>query len=353
MNDKQNIRIVDIAKMADVSVGTVDRILHNRGRVSDEKRIRVENVLKEIDYKPNMVARFLASRKAFLFVVIIPAYQKGEYWELVSAGVEKAKDELKDFNVSIDYIYFNQFDSESFSKAVEQLKEVDYAGAIIAGLHKDEVIQFSLELDERELPYVFIDSNIPNCNNLSYFGTDSCMSGAIAAKLMLTKLSLQDNIIIIRENYKQDIFSTQTENREKGFLNYLTEQKFEGRILYVSLDQQNKETCITQFENLLHEDKKIGAITFNSRIYETVELIDQMNGDKSQICLVGYDSIERNAQALFNGKIEYLISQRSVQQGYESVKSLSNNLIFNILPSDTHYMPIDILIKENITFYRN
>lgn len=65
MNDKQNIRIVDIAKMANVSVGTVDRILHNRGRVSEEKRIRVENVLKEIDYKPNMVARFWHLAKPF------------------------------------------------------------------------------------------------------------------------------------------------------------------------------------------------------------------------------------------------------------------------------------------------
>lgn len=33
-----NIRIVDIAKMAGVSVGTVDRVIHNRGRVSEEKQ---------------------------------------------------------------------------------------------------------------------------------------------------------------------------------------------------------------------------------------------------------------------------------------------------------------------------
>ena len=33
-----NIRIVDIAKMAGVSVGTVDRVIHNRGRVSEENR---------------------------------------------------------------------------------------------------------------------------------------------------------------------------------------------------------------------------------------------------------------------------------------------------------------------------
>ena len=37
-----NIRIVDIAKMAGVSVGTVDRVIHNRGRVSEENRKKVQ-----------------------------------------------------------------------------------------------------------------------------------------------------------------------------------------------------------------------------------------------------------------------------------------------------------------------
>lgn len=36
MEEPKNIRIVDIARMAGVSIGTVDRVLHNRGRVSDE-----------------------------------------------------------------------------------------------------------------------------------------------------------------------------------------------------------------------------------------------------------------------------------------------------------------------------
>ena len=51
---KRKIRIKDIAQMAGVSVGTVDRILHNRGNVSESARIAVETVLKKVDYKPNI-----------------------------------------------------------------------------------------------------------------------------------------------------------------------------------------------------------------------------------------------------------------------------------------------------------
>ena len=54
-------RIKDIAKMAGVSEGTVDRVLHNRGEVSEKSKEAVLKVLEEIQYSPNLLARSLAS----------------------------------------------------------------------------------------------------------------------------------------------------------------------------------------------------------------------------------------------------------------------------------------------------
>ena len=66
--DKQTarIRIKDIAQMAEVSVGTVDRVLHGRTGVSEASRKKVENILKQLDYQPNMYlpACCLCMRKA-------------------------------------------------------------------------------------------------------------------------------------------------------------------------------------------------------------------------------------------------------------------------------------------------
>lgn len=58
MNPK-NIRVKDIARLAGVSKGTVDRALHKRGRASQESYQKVMKVLQEIDYKPNLIARTL------------------------------------------------------------------------------------------------------------------------------------------------------------------------------------------------------------------------------------------------------------------------------------------------------
>jgi LacI family transcriptional regulator len=67
-----NIRIKDIAKLAGVSVGTVDRVLHNRGRVSDDALKKVTAVMNQIDYKPNLIARTLGSNKNYRIVAIDP-----------------------------------------------------------------------------------------------------------------------------------------------------------------------------------------------------------------------------------------------------------------------------------------
>ena len=57
---QENIRIKDIAERAGVSVGTVDRVLHNRPNVSKVALEKVNKALEEMDYKPNVYASALA-----------------------------------------------------------------------------------------------------------------------------------------------------------------------------------------------------------------------------------------------------------------------------------------------------
>ncbi len=50
----------DIAEKAGVSIGTVDRIMHNRGRFSPETAEKVRRIMEELDYRPNLMARHLS-----------------------------------------------------------------------------------------------------------------------------------------------------------------------------------------------------------------------------------------------------------------------------------------------------
>ena len=72
----EKIRIKDIAERAGVSVGTVDRVLHNRPNVSTKARQKVEEAFREGNYKPNAYASALAYNKSYAFYVLLPQHNQ-------------------------------------------------------------------------------------------------------------------------------------------------------------------------------------------------------------------------------------------------------------------------------------
>ena len=112
--EDQNYTIKDIARMAGVSAGTVDRVLHNRGDVSPKSKAKVQKVLDEIHYQPNVFAIGLAAKKKYSFVCLIPYYIEHDYWHSVVGGIERARQELRPFNVSVDYLCYHHGDEASY-----------------------------------------------------------------------------------------------------------------------------------------------------------------------------------------------------------------------------------------------
>ena len=100
MNTK-NIRIKDIAQLAGVSVGTVDRVLHNRGRVSDDALKKVLSVLDQIDYKPNLIARTLGANKTYRIAALVPNPDQDPYWASSKSGISQAEAEWLRYSGSV------------------------------------------------------------------------------------------------------------------------------------------------------------------------------------------------------------------------------------------------------------
>ena len=64
----------DVAKASGLTVGTVSRVLNNRGYISDKTREKVYQVMKELNYQPNEMARSLSKQKNNTIGIILPQY---------------------------------------------------------------------------------------------------------------------------------------------------------------------------------------------------------------------------------------------------------------------------------------
>ena len=127
MNTPERIRIKDIAKMADVSVGTVDRVIHGRSGVSEASRKRVEEILEKLNYQPNMYASALASNKKYAFACLLPQHEAGEYWTEVESGIHEALTTYSDFNITVKLRYYDPYDYRSFAREARSIVEKVWA----------------------------------------------------------------------------------------------------------------------------------------------------------------------------------------------------------------------------------
>ncbi|MDR2824815.1 MAG: LacI family DNA-binding transcriptional regulator [Prevotellaceae bacterium] len=347
------LRIIDIARLAGVSAGTVDRVIHRRGRVADEKREKIEQIMKDVHYEPNMVARFLAHHKKYAVAVLAPTFQQGDYWQLVCKGIDSAAEDLKNFNVLVKFFHFNQYDRESFIEATNQLKVQHFDGVIVATLFGELVVELSNYLKINEIPFIYIDSAIPHQNDLAYFGGDSYQDGLIAAKLLLKEIGLQADLFFAHIRFKHSEISMQMKTREQGVLDGLAQQNFCGNITHLEINTDNYADNIEKLNVILNKNEDlIGGIVLNSRIYELIKVLNNFEvAQRSRFVLLGHEAIEENIVALKNGKIVYLLSQRPELQGYDALKAMGNYILFNQTPAKENFMPIDILIRENVGYY--
>ena len=101
--------MTEIAKKSGVSIGTVDRVLHNRGKVSEKTKLAVEAVIEKYGYTPNPLARTLKKNKPFVIGVLMPPPGSGSgYWQMIFKGMKEAESELSAFGIKLEFEYFQR-----------------------------------------------------------------------------------------------------------------------------------------------------------------------------------------------------------------------------------------------------
>lgn len=349
----ERVRIKDIAKMADVSVGTVDRVIHGRSGVSESSRKRVEEILKQLDYQPNMYASALASNKKYAFACLLPLHEKGEYWTDVETGIHNAVETYSDFNVAVHLSYYDPYDYHSFAEASGQILALEPDGVMFAPTVPQYTKPFTDELTQHNIPYIYIDSNIKEEPALSFYEQNSHQSGYFAAR-MLMLLAGEDaqEIVIFRKINEGIVGSNQQERREIGFREYMQEHHPACRIWELDLHAKRDSEDTLMLDEFFQEHPTVkNGITFNSKAYIIGEYL--LKKQKKDFNLMGYDLLQRNVDCLKQGSIFFLIAQQPTLQGFDGIKALCEYLILKKEITRENFMPIDLLTKENIEFYYN
>ena len=343
--------VKEIARLANVSIGTVDRVIHNRKGVSDATRQKINKIIEEINYQPNKMASLLASKKIVNIAVAIPRVSnETDYWTFPLNGIEQAGEEVKQFGITIQYFFYDLDSHESFNKAAEELLNCNPQGILLAPSFIDESTALVKRINELNIPFVFINSDLPKQPSLSYIGPELYQSGRLAAQLTSLSIAEEDEIMII--NISADLENDHhLIRKEQGFRSYFNDQQPGNPITTLNIYNTHIESVEKSVLEALQQKPNVKAFfVTNSRVNIVAKILKKHN--KTHL-LVGYDFLKSNINYLKDGQINFLICQRPKEQGYLAIMALYKYL-FNISePEKAIYMPIDIITKENYQFYNS
>lgn len=173
-----------IAEIAGVSRGTVDRALHNKGRIDPEVANKIKKIAYELNYKPNVAAKGLNNKKDSVNISVILHISKLNYFfQDIMCGLEQGIEEVKDYGITVKIYYCNDFDAHQQLEIIDRCVDEKTDGIIIVPINHDCIKNRINELTTAGLPIVFLTNILDGTDYLSYVGCDYNLSGEIAAGL--------------------------------------------------------------------------------------------------------------------------------------------------------------------------
>jgi LacI family transcriptional regulator len=344
-------RIKDIARMTGVSIGTVDRVIHDRGEVAEKTRLKVQRILKETSYSPNVMAQALKSKKRFHLVSFLPApSENNSFWKKHPLGMIRAIEELDPFPVTFSHITFDIQSEDDFQKKAGIVLDLKPDGVLLAPIFKSESISFCSRLQNEKVPFVFIDGYIENTDFLAYVGENIFQSGKVAGQLidMITP-EISDILVVTIARNIQNVHHLTI--RSEGFLSYFKKSgKNKGKKIIVNIPEPTSNDVERVIAKAFLENPGIGSIFITGSRSYLIALYLEKKGLKS-INLIGYDLLDSNVKFLKSGTTSFLIGQRPEEQTYKGIKKIFEYLSMHKIPDKIEYLPVDIVTSENVDFF--
>jgi len=342
--------IRDIARMARVSIGTVDRVLHDRGRVSAKTGARVRQIVEELDYRPNIYARNLSLARTYTFGVLMPKLsQDSNYWRLPARGILRAADELQPYRVRVHRVHFDRYSEASFERAARKCKEAGYDGLLIAPV-LPQIAGTLVPGFFRRIPHVFFDSTIPDSHFLCSVVQDPYQSGVLAGNLMRMMLGQGGRVVIVKV-LPDDVHINE---RMRGFEAAMRRDPL--------LSLHTEETDSREFGGLWRRLAKyslrrngeaFGIFVSNAWTHMIARHVRRHHPVGQKVRMIGYDLVADNVACLKEGSIDFLISQRPVTQGYLGIMALYRHVVLRESVKKHIMVPLDVLTRDNLTYYQD
>ena len=321
------VTVQTIAKEANVSVGTVDRALNNRGRINPETCRRILEIADRLGYHPNKIASALGRQRKLRIAAITPCNPFFFYRHLRD-GFEDAVREILDYGVTVDQILCDSLGFEDQKKVLLSLDRSLYDGiALNAG--SDGLEPYINDIVDSGIPVVTFNSDAKNSKRSFFVGENAIKSGRLAGDMMGRLLGGRGKVAVLTSFFHPGAAA----DRRGGFLEALS--NYPG-IKVVSDEEysDNEEIAYSAVCKVMQEHPDLDGLFSNSATgsFASGKYVEEHLDLKKKPVLIGYDVTESVERYLKNGIFDMAIDQEPRRQSYNAIMLLYKHLTEKWLP---------------------
>lgn len=335
--------IKEIAELAGVSRGTVDRVLNNRGSVNPRTARKILEIAQALDYKPNKAGIVLAAQKKNLKIGVILFDTGNPFFDDVMEGVNLKSGELGGYNCSV-LVTRVGFDLEAQLQAMDEMVSQGANGIVLSPYNDPLICDKINELNDRGIPVITTNTDIENSGRLAYVGCNFYRSGETAAGLM--------HLIAGDEVYTGIVTGSSKvlchTDRIAGFRDRILSQYPGIRIVDTIENSDDEFESYDRTLRLLKEHPEINGLYFAAGgVYGGCRAV--LAAGRKDITIISCDKVSTTREMILQGVIAATICQQPLIQGTKPLDLMFSCLTTGEKPEkEYHYTTVDIRIRENI-----
>ena len=338
--------IKEIAALAGVSRGTVDRVLNNRGSVNPQTQERILEIIKKLNYQPNKAALSLAAQKKKIVIGVLLSGKNNEnpFFEDVLEGVRYQQEKLSGYGCTV-IIRRSALNMNAQLAAIDALEASGIHGLVISPYNFPQISDRIDALYAKGIPTITTNTDLPGSKRIAYIGSDYYEAGCTAAGLMGLITGARAKVGIVTGSPMILCHS----ERLSGFLHTVQERYPQIEILEIRANEDNEVKSYRAVRQLLQKYPEMNALYFGAAgVQGGCRAVIEQNRTGS-LKIITYDTVASTRRLVLDGVISATIGQQPFLQGSRPVKLLFDYLSLGTPPKDTlQYTETSIMIRENI-----
>jgi len=344
-NTPQTPGIKDIARELGISIGTVDRALHERTGVSPKTKERVRQMAERLGYRPNLAAQALKLNRRIEIGVVLPK-EISHFFDPLRAGIRAAVDATVGVHINVvfhEYPRLGQGDAEMLES---QLKE-RYDGIIFTPGNPRKLDPIIRRLTDHGTAMLCVTSDAPGSGRIGLVSAHAYTSGALAAELLSHKLSRKAHVATVTG----ELATVDHAEKLRGFAATLAMFAPHLTLLPAVESHERPKEAYRQTLTLLRGDERPQGLYISTANSVPVLQALEEEGLLGKIQVVTTDLFQQLVPLIETGKILATLYQRPFTQGKVAFESLITYLLEDKKTSPMIRLAPHIIFRSNLPLF--